>query len=78
MLHLKNSSASFVPFILRVLAEDLELFREHDFSFLVGCKEGQGGAHPRNGGFELLFSTAKSQNFISDFPKIGMSNLQAL
>jgi len=53
VLRLKNSSAFLVAFTLRALTEYLELFREHDFSFLV---EG-GEAHPRNVGvFELLFS----------------------
>lgn len=56
MLQLKNSSAAFVAFILRVLTEDLELFREHDFSvFVAGGKLtleiGVGGV--------LSFSTAK-------------------
>lgn len=70
MLQLKNSSAFFVAFILRVLTEDLELFREHDFIFLV---EGGKPTLEMCVGVGLLFLTTKSQNFISDLPKIEMS-----
>lgn len=31
----KDSSAFSAAFVLRALAEDLELFKEHDFTFLV-------------------------------------------
>lgn len=72
MLQLKNSSAAFVAFILRALAEDLELFREHDFSVFV-----EGGKLTLEiggeGGVELL--NCKNQSFISDFPKISISEL---
>lgn len=52
----KDSSAFSAAFVLRALAEDLELFKEHDFTFLVE------GEKPTLNSFsyELLFLTAKA------------------
>lgn len=71
MLQLKNSSAAFVAFILRALTEDLELFREHDFSVFV--EGGKLTLEIGGGGVELL--DCKNQSFISDFTKISISEL---
>lgn len=56
VVELKDSSAFSAAFILRALAEDLELFKEHDFTFLVE------GEKPTFSSFsyELLFRTAKA------------------